>query len=288
MRTPPTASLTAIVAAMPEEMAPLRARATGLRHPPGAGLDVMIGRLGDRPVALAVTGDGERNARRGLAVLLAAGPVERVVAIGVAGGLSPGLGEGSLVVARWVVSERGVADGAGAASAENMATATGASARLRAEPSLVAWAVRATGARPGVIVSADRIADSVAEKRRLLLLAGAGDAPAVVDLESASYAATAEHMGIPWVMLRAVSDGCDEALPPLLNRCRDAGGAVRRGAVARGLLTDPGALPVLLALRRRVRQYAAVLATSVEALLRASADIASTTSPPSGGAPGGV
>jgi adenosylhomocysteine nucleosidase len=276
----PTASLTAIVAAMPEEMAPLRARATGLRHPPGAGLDVMTGRLGDRPVALAVTGDGERNARRGLATLLAAGPVERVIAIGVAGGLSPGLGEGSLVVAAWVVPERGAASAADAA---------GADARLRADPSLVAWAARATGARPGVIVSADRIADSVAEKRRLLGLAGAGDAPAVVDLESASYAATAEHMGIPWIMLRAVSDACDEALPPLLNRCRDTGGAVRRAAVARGLLTDPGALPALLALRRRVRQYADVLATAVEALLRASADIASANpSPPSGGAPGGV
>ena len=129
----------------------------------------------------------------------------------------------------------------------------------------MAAATRATGGRAAVIMSARRIADSVEEKRRLAQQAGGG--LAVVDLESASYVAAAEAAGIPWMVLRAVSDTAGEALPPLLNRSLDAGGAVSRGRVLRGLLGDPGALPLLLTLRKRVAECARVLARAAEATL---------------------
>jgi adenosylhomocysteine nucleosidase len=228
-----------IVSAMPEEIGALRARN-------GAA------RIGAQAVTMSATGDGERNARQGLAALLAAGPVGRLVALGVAGGLTPDLREGALVVAERVIPEGRPQD------------------ELRADPALVRWVADATGARPGIIISARNIADSVAEKQRLRALANAAGAavPAVVDLESASYATAAHHMGIPWIMLRAVSDPAEEALPALLNRCRDEGGAVRRAAVARALLSEPAALPALLSLRRRVRAAAEALALAVEALVR--------------------
>ena len=92
-----------------------------------------------------------------------------------------------------------------------------------------------------MVLSARRIADSADEKRRLAKQAGAG--LAVVDLESAAYVAAAEEAALPWVVLRAVSDTAGEALPALLNRSLDAGGAVNRGRVLRGLFGDPGALP---------------------------------------------
>lgn len=237
-----------VVSAMPEEIAPLRARGGGP--------------VGGQSVTFGATGDGERNARQGLAALLAArsgdGPVGRLLALGVAGGLSPELREGDLVVAERVIPEGRPHE------------------VLVADPAVVRWVADVTGARPGVIVSAQQIADSVEGKRRLLALAAGGPATsassgaAVVDLESASYAGAAHHMRLPWIMLRAVSDPADEALPALLNRCRDDGGAVRRGAVARALLTEPAALPVLLTLRRRVRAASEKLAVAVEALLRAA------------------
>jgi len=68
-----------------------------------------------------------------------------------------------------------------------------------------------------------------------------------------------------------VSDRADESLPALLNRSIDGGGAVNRGRVLRGLLGDPGALPQLLALRKRVGQCAEVLARAAEAALPACA-----------------
>ena len=177
--------------------------------------------------------------------------------VGVAGGLSTDLDIGALVAADRVINEP---DGA-------VRPADGA---------LVVAAASACGARRGVAVTASRIADSADEKRRLLALATTaggestlvadGGAPlaAVVDLESAGFAAIAGQAGVPWLVLRAVSDTAADSIPPLLNRSRDDGGAVRRGRVAWGLLTNPRALLPLLALRERVRACAGHLARAVE------------------------
>ncbi|HEY4187047.1 MAG TPA: hypothetical protein VGP07_18370 [Polyangia bacterium] len=247
--------MTVIVAAMPEEMAVLRARLTDVRQiTTGAPTtQAVTGRLGGRTVTLAVTGDGERQAREGIAAVLAAVPAARLLVLGLAGGLSRDLRAGELVIAERIVSE----------------AASGADT-LHAERTLIDAALRAITARPAVVVTANRIADSVAEKQRLLRLAAAPSA--VVDLESAGYARAAVRAGIPWIVLRAVSDTADEALPALLNRSRDEGGAVRRGRVVRGLLGELGALPVLLSLRRRLRPCAEALARAAEALVAAPPD----------------
>jgi len=238
----------AIVAAMPEELAPLRARLSGpVRQQPTSLSSVILerGRLGGHEVAVAATGDGARNARQGVAALLGAAGARALIVIGVSGALSPELATADLVIASRVIDEEG---------------------RVReADVEGVAAAARATGGRAAVVVSARRIADSVDEKRRLAQQAGGG--LAVVDLESASYVAAAAEAGIPWIVLRAVSDTAGEALPPLLNRSLDAGGAVSRGRVLRGLLGDPGALPVLLTLRKRVAECALVLAGAADAAL---------------------
>jgi adenosylhomocysteine nucleosidase len=242
-------SVTAVVAAMPEEIAPLRSLLAGLARDRAGDLVVESGRLSGRRVVLSATGDGAENARAGVAALLAASRADALVVIGVAGALSRGLRTEALVVASRVTDEAGRSF---AADAQQVAAAT-----------------RATGGQAGVVMSAGRIADSAAEKRRLALAAGAGEGAAVVDLESASFVAAAASAGIPWLVLRAVSDAADEALPELLNRSRDGGGAVRRGQVLFGLLRQPQALPFLLALRGRVGRCAEVLARAVVAALPA-------------------
>jgi adenosylhomocysteine nucleosidase len=249
--------LTGIVAAMEEEVIDLRARIVGARSTSLRSAHVTLGWLGGARVALAVTGDGERNARRGLAELLAAAPVSRIIVAGVAGGLSPTLQAGALVAVSRIINE---SDGSVYA----------------ADLALLDVAVTACGGHRGVAVTATRIADTVTEKQRLLALAvereAADDDPsrisAVVDLESAAFAAAATRIGLPWVALRAVSDTAADSVPALLNRCRDEGGAVRRASVLRGLLTDPRALWPLLELRGRVRSCAARLADAVEMTAR--------------------
>jgi adenosylhomocysteine nucleosidase len=241
----------AIVAAMPEELAPLRARLVGATRSQHGAVTVERGRLGGHDVALAATGDGARNARAGVAALLAATSARALVVVGVSGALSPALATADLVVASRVTDEDGRAHDAGAAQ--------------------VAATALATGGRAAVILSARKIVDTAEEKRRLAKQVG--DALAVVDLESASYVVAAEAAGIPWIVLRAVSDTADETLPPLLNRSLDAGGAVSRGRVLRGLISDPGALPTLLALRKRVGRCAEVLARAAEAALPVCASV---------------
>jgi len=265
------AAATAVITAMPEEMAPLRARCTDT-CPHG---QVTLGRLDGHRVAMLVTGDGARNARLGVAALLRATPVGRLVALGVAGALSPDLGPGALVVGEQVLA---------------IAAGTGAGETLHADGALVDRVARALPARRGVVVTSDRIADTVAEKQWLYgeARAAVGDATlaAVVDLESAIYAAAAAAAGIPWLVVRAVSDTASEALPALLNRSRDDGGAVRRSSVVRGLLGDPGALPVLMSLRRRVRDGAEALARVAGPVLAALDDAGASGADAGGGAAG--
>jgi nucleoside phosphorylase len=255
---PSETSPIAVVAAMPEELAPLRGRLTDRVSEDGprpaaqarAGrLSIERGWLNGRRVLLAATGDGAANARAGLSELLAGGPVDGLIVIGVAGALSAGLPSGALVVGSRVIDEGGRS--------------------FAADLDQVAAVARATGGRPGVVVSAGRIADSTSEKQRLAGLTGAGvgAGAAVVDLESATYLAAAVAAGVPWLVLRSVSDTADEALPELLNQSRDGGGGVRRGQVLLGLLRQPQALPFLLTLRGRVARGAEALAAAVVAAL---------------------
>src|SRR5262245_53998052 len=101
----------AIVPAMPEELAPLVARAQAPRLLSAGDqrpFELRTARLAGRAVALAVTGDGERNARQGAEALAASLPVRGLVVIGIAGAASADLAPGALVVADEVCLESGV------------------------------------------------------------------------------------------------------------------------------------------------------------------------------------
>jgi nucleoside phosphorylase len=242
----------AIAAALPEEMGPLRARLLGARRITVPGALAVSGLLAGRRVALLVTGDGEQNARDGIAALFERVAVSRLVVIGVSGALTSDLGPGALLL-----GER-VCDGAGA---------------LHPVAEDLAAAIERTGARPATLVTARRIADSPDERARLLRLFGTWPGPAAVDLESAVFVRAAAGREIPWQVLRAISDTADERLPPLLNESRDdEAGGVRRGRLLRGLLLAPGALPSLLSLRWRVGRCAQVLSAATHRLLAAAED----------------
>ena len=217
-----------------------------------------VGRLADAPVALGVTGDGERNARRGVEALVAALSLRHMIVVGVAGGLSPDLRVGELVICEHVFDEAG-------------------GIIHSADRALVDLAETARAGRRGIAITATRIADTADDKARLLALStaqvtsrdGSPARPAVVDLESAVFATVGARANIPWLVLRAVSDTSTESVPALLNRSRDDGGAVRRGRVVRGLLTSPLTLLPLLELRGRVRTCAERLADAIEPALAA-------------------
>jgi nucleoside phosphorylase len=218
---------------------------------------VTLGRLAGEEVALMATGDGPAAAAAGLQALLAALQPRRLLVIGVAGGLTPGLGEGTLVAARQVVAGDG--------------------AMVPREPD-AAWlaAALAGGAVAGAVVSADRILADPAARQAVLgkaLPAAAmpEDTIAVVDLESVAYARVAAARSLPYLVVRAVLDPAGERLPLDFEACRDGSGRVSNARVLGHALARPRSLAKLWRLRARVRDAAAGLATLAERLVAAPA-----------------
>lgn len=251
---------TAIVAAMPEEVAPLLGRltnrsrtslaaASSSAESSGASLSLTSGLLGGEPVAVLVTGDGAKRARCGVKALLEAARPGRLLAVGCAGGLSPELGPADLIMARRVVA----ADGSG-----------------REAPEASGSAARAAGARLGTVVTVDRLVLTSEEKRRLRESLVPGGEASVVDLESACYAEAAAEAGVPWTVIRAVHDTASEDLPDFLHACTGPGGEIRRPAVLRHAARHPRAIPDLFRMWSRIEPCGRALAAAVAGYVAAS------------------
>jgi len=261
-RQPPAAATpapTAIVAPLAAELAGVLAATRSRRtlrvgHWPRP--TVTLGRLAGEEVALMATGDGPAAAAAGLETLLAAVRPRRLLVVGVAGGLTAGLAEGTLVAARRVVAGDGAA--------------------VPREPD-AAWlaAALAGGAIAGTAIAADRIlADPAARQAVLGKALPAGATIATVDLESAAYARVAAAWSLPYLVVRAVLDTADEELPLDFEACRDAGGRVRNARVIWRALARPRSLGKLWRLRGRVRDAAARLAALAERLVADTGDVA--------------
>jgi adenosylhomocysteine nucleosidase len=244
------AGVVAIVTAIPEEFEAIARRIdTGERRRMGKGDGrfLLRGRMAGAPILLAMTGDGEVRAERGLSFLLRESPVSFLVGAGAAGALVPSLRAGQVIAAVRLVDETGEAPAP--------------------DPALVAQAI-SLGAVPATIVTVRRLLTSSKEKAAVAVRVGASaDAPAVVDMESAAWARTAAGRSVPYVILRAVSDAFEDDLPEFLSFCLDAEGSVDRAAVARKLILHPAALPVLLRARERVREGAERVGLFLERLL---------------------
>ncbi|HEV8268264.1 MAG TPA: hypothetical protein VGR00_08530 [Thermoanaerobaculia bacterium] len=199
-----------VVSALPEELVSSKKRLSGRRF------------------VFGVTGDGPANAARALEAFIEKHRPRAIVAIGIAGALSPGLRFGDVLVA-----ERIVGDGATAPPPD---------------AGLLASAERA-GARRSTLVTVTAPVTSVGEKEKLLSELGTAGLVAV-DMESAAWARVAASHGVPFVVLRAISDDADTALPVFLAGCLGVDGGIDRGRVVRYALVHPAVVPSLVALRK--------------------------------------
>ncbi|HVR07662.1 MAG TPA: hypothetical protein VMW75_06395 [Thermoanaerobaculia bacterium] len=257
MPTPTMSASTAVVAPLAAELAGVRA-ATGahrlarLRNG-RQGWTATFGRLAGEDVVLMATGDGPAAAAAGLEALLAAVRPRRLLVVGVAGGLTPGLAEGTLVAARRVVD-----------------AALGRAAQDPDAPWLDA--ALAAGAVAGIVVSADHILASPAARQTVLRQALAADeqAAATVDLESAAYARVAAAWSLPYLVVRAVLDPAEEELPLDFEACRDRSGRVSNARVVLRALSRPRTLGQLWRLRTRLRAAAARLGALARRLVAAT------------------
>ena len=145
-----------------------------------------------------------------------------IVSFGVAGGLDPSLKPGALAVAAGVVTTEGE--------------------RYPSDPE---WALRLAGrlAAPTTVFAAvDVPIADVAGKAALHAATGA----ALVDMESHLAARAAQHAGLPFAALRAVTDPADRSLPHAATVGMRADGRVDLPAILASLARQPGQLPGLI------------------------------------------
>jgi adenosylhomocysteine nucleosidase len=183
---------------------------------------------GDQIVTVIACGDGERLERE-LQHAMRLQPAA-VISFGVAGGLVPGLGAGSQLVARAIVTEAG----------ERYESHAGWTARLS----------EALGGVPIVdLAGIDMPVSDPIAKRDLFARTGAFAA----DMESHVAARIAAAHGLPFAAFRVVLDPCERRLTHAALAAMRPDGSIALRGVARSLLRDPRQVPELVRTARDAR-----------------------------------
>jgi adenosylhomocysteine nucleosidase len=234
----------AVVTAFREEFEAVLSRAHGARFQ-GTFVEA---RIGTADVALAMTGDGAKNAGPATASLCEKVRPAALLGVGVAGALSAGLAPGDLLASSRIRDAEGDAP--------------------PPDASLLAQAFEISGLTAGTLVTVERPMVTAAQKSAF---AGAldGSGPVAADMESAAWARAAVSRRVPYLVVRSISDGAGENLPEYLARCVGPGGGIRRTWVVLHALARPETIPALLRLRRRVRECGERLADFLESFLSA-------------------
>ena len=224
----------------------LAAEARLLREVLGDDVELTVVRTGADPV----------KARREAERLVASGVVA-LISFGVAGGLDPRLRAGDLILADRVILPDG------------RAIDTDAEWLLRAQARLEQPRSRAL---VGAVAGSDQLLATPAEKRLLCERSGA----LAGDMESGAVAAVAAAAGLPFLVVRAVSDGATRVLPQVARVPLRPDGGISIGGIAQALCTRPGEWPAVarLAFETRAAMMALKGAVRSGALLPPDASLA--------------
>jgi adenosylhomocysteine nucleosidase len=174
---------------------------------------------------VAVAGGGDS---KGLTEKLGAlhGDIKGVISFGLAGGLSPLLKVGEVVIADQVIA--------------------GPDQFRCDERWRVALTAKLDGAHQGPIASSPTILENAEDKASLFAATGA----LAVDMESAVAARFAAARKLPFAVLRVISDDARHVLPPAALVAMKPDGGVALGRVLGSLLRHPLQLPGLIRMAR--------------------------------------
>ena len=244
-----------VVAAMPQEIAPLLRRVGRVRKTSEGGFTFYRFELQGVPVSLVESGMGPLRGAAATQALISLAAPSLILNFGFAGGLSPDLAVGDLVLAERVLRlERGVLT---EAPAPPCAPAAGLLQRLGPSPLCV---------RGGTFITADAIMN----KKEVAALLGSAATCAVLEMETAAVFEKAAAAGIPALALRGISDAAGEELGFSLEEfCDDLRVSVPR--VVRCVCRKPWIVPQLLRLAGNSKRAGERLAEGVEATLKALA-----------------
>jgi nucleoside phosphorylase len=186
-------------------------------------------------VSILLTGIGRENAEKSLRNFLANNSPKIVLTCGFAGGLNPELKLGDVIF------------------------------RIN-EPSTFNLQPSTFGAKPAKIFCADRIATTVAEKKKLRDETGAD----AVEMESAAIHAVCRERGIPCATVRVISDTADEDLPLDFNALAKPDKNLDFRKLFLAIAKSPGKISALMELQKKTKfaaeRLAGVLAKTIQAV----------------------
>lgn len=187
------------------------------------------GEVADMPVVAQVTGMGPIRASQAVREIAELFPEARILFTGFAGALDPSLDIGSVISPAVVC---------------NSSNQT----------------LNVDGQMPQIIVSVEKIISTPQQKSQLAIDTKA----AAVDMESYAAAITANELGIPLTIIRAISDEAHQTLPTWSTRCIKENGMTNLGGVTRILLTGPWRISAMLMMQKRAKLASESLAYFVE------------------------
>ncbi|MGA3284466.1 MAG: hypothetical protein ABSD57_08415 [Verrucomicrobiota bacterium] len=212
--------------ALEEEAAPFRKMAAGK-----SGISILL------------TGIGRQNAEKSVRKFLATNSPELVLTCGFAGGLNPDLALGVVVFE--------LTDRRGEFHEPQTEKKIGDSQSSSLREKLLA-----AGAKPAKFFCADRIATTVAEKKRLRDETGAD----AVEMESAAIHAVCRERGSPCVTVRVISDTASEDLPLDFNTLANVDLSLNYGKLALAIAKSPQKIGALMKLQKQTKAAAEKLA----------------------------
>jgi len=195
-------------------------------------------------VCTIIVGVGRQNAEKAVRSFLAASAPELVLTCGFAGGLTPELKLGEVV---FEIGSRKLEVG-------NQSEPPQASCYEE---------LFAAGAKPVKFFCADRIATTVAEKKKLRAETGAD----AVEMESAAIQAVCRERGISCATVRVISDPSNEDLPLDFNALAKPDKSLDYGKLAWALAKSPGKIGGLRELQKKTSFAAKQLAAVLERII---------------------
>lgn len=80
-----------------------------------------------------------------------------------------------------------------------------------------------------------------------------------VDMESFGVARAAKEMGVPFLVIRSISDGASDLLPSFVVPAMGPGGKIKLGPVMKSLITHPGEIPDVIGFGFKTKKANATL-----------------------------
>lgn len=197
-----------ILGAMPEEVDLIVMALENPREEQYGGVCYTIGNKAGRTLVVCCAGMGKVNAASTTQVLISKFGAEGIIFSGVAGNMSTAIGIGDVVIGKELQYHD--------AEPRMLAQSAPGTAVYLADPLLVdavEEGCRLTGVRylVGRIATGDQFVGDAETKDRIKALCH----PDCVEMEGAAVGQVAMRNSIPFVVLRAMSDNCDESIEAL-------------------------------------------------------------------------